>query len=179
MDNLPAHRSVAARDAIHRAGAELRFLPPCSPDFNPIERAFSKLKASLKRRPARTIPELRDAIGEATNTFTSAKCQNYFTAAAYERVRSDSALDQALNAHTRGNWAVANTQLLTFMESLLNEISCLLKPNETENTTSENNREFLGRIDFLSGERKEWSDDGENYINGLFKTCLSFNLIVS
>ena len=86
MDNLPAHRSVAARDAIQRAGAELRFLPPYSPDFNPIEMAFSKLKASLKRRAARTIPELRDAIGEATNTFTSAECQNYFTAAGYDRL---------------------------------------------------------------------------------------------
>ena len=86
MDNLPAHRSVAARDAIQRAGAELRFLPPYSPDFNPIEMAFSKLKASLKRRAARTIPELWDAIGEATNTFTSAECQNYFTAAGYDRV---------------------------------------------------------------------------------------------
>ena len=86
MDNLPAHRSVAAREAIQRAGAELRFLPPYSPDFNPIEMAFSKLKASLKRRAARTIPELWDAIGEATNTFTSAECQNYFTAAGYDRV---------------------------------------------------------------------------------------------
>ena len=86
MDNLPAHRSVAARDAIQRAGAELRFLPPYSPDFNPIEMAFSKLKASLKRRASRTIPELWDAIGEATKTFTSAECQYYFTAAGYDRV---------------------------------------------------------------------------------------------
>ena len=58
MDNLACHRSAAVRDAIHRAGAELRFLPPYSPDFNPIEMAFSKLKASLKRRAARTLPEL-------------------------------------------------------------------------------------------------------------------------
>jgi len=86
MDNLACHRSAAVRDAIQGAGAELRFLPPYSPDFNPIEMAFSKLKASLKRRAARTIPELWDAIGEATNTFTSAECQNYFTAAGYDRV---------------------------------------------------------------------------------------------
>ena len=85
MDNLACHRSAAVRDAIQGAGAELRFLPPYSPDFNPIEMA-SKLKASLKRRAARTIPELWDAIGEATNTFTSAECQNYFTAAGYDRV---------------------------------------------------------------------------------------------
>ena len=58
MDNLPAHRSAAVRDAIRRAGAELRFLPPYSPDFNPIEMAFSKFKADLKRRAARTVTEL-------------------------------------------------------------------------------------------------------------------------
>ena len=81
MDNLPAHRSAAVRDAIHGAGAELRFLPPYSPDFNPIEMAFSKLKASLKRRAARTIPELWDAIGQATDTFAPAECKNYFAAA--------------------------------------------------------------------------------------------------
>ena len=86
MDNLACHRSAAAREAIQRAGAELRFLPPYSPDFNPIEMAFSKLKASLKRRAARTLPELWDAIGEATDTFTPAECQNYFAAAGYDHV---------------------------------------------------------------------------------------------
>ena len=74
MDNLPAHRSAAVRDAIQGAGAELRFLPPYSPDFNPIEMAFSKLKACLKRRAARTVDELWDAIGEATDNFTPTEC---------------------------------------------------------------------------------------------------------
>ncbi len=86
MDNLPAHRSAAAREAIQRAGAELRFLPPYSPDFNPIEMAFSKLKAYLKRRAARTVTELWEAIGQATDNFTPAECQNYFAAAGYDRV---------------------------------------------------------------------------------------------
>ena len=86
MDNLPAHHSAAVRDAIRQAGAELRFLPPYSPDFNPIEMAFSKLKASLKRCAARTIPELWDAIGEATDNFTLAECQNYFAAAGYDHM---------------------------------------------------------------------------------------------
>ena len=84
MDNLPAHRSAAVREAIHRAGAELRFLPPYSPDLNPIEMAFSKFKADLKRRAARTVTELWDAIGHATDIFTPAECQNYFAAAGYE-----------------------------------------------------------------------------------------------
>ena len=86
MDNLAAHRSAAVRDAIQSAGAELRFLPPYSPDFNPIEMAFSKLKASLKRRAARSVNELWEAIGEATDTFTPAECQNYFAAAGYDYV---------------------------------------------------------------------------------------------
>ena len=88
MDNLPAHRSAAVRDAIRRAGAELRFLPPYSPDFNPIEMAFSKFKADLKRRAARTVTDPRplwDAIGHATDIFTPAECQNYFAAAGYDR----------------------------------------------------------------------------------------------
>ena len=86
MDNLACHRSATVRDAIHSAGAELRFLPPYSPDFNPIEMAFSKLKASLKRRAARSVNELWDAIGEATDTFTPAECQNYFAAAGYDHM---------------------------------------------------------------------------------------------
>ena len=86
MDNLPAHRSAAVREAIHRAGAELRFLPPYSPDLNPIEMAFSKFKADLKRRAARTVTELWEAIGHATDIFTPAECQNYFAAAGYDRV---------------------------------------------------------------------------------------------
>ena len=86
MDNLPAHRSAAVRDAIQGAGAELRFLPPYSPDFNPIEMAFSKLKAYLKRRAARSVNELWEVIGEATDSFTPAECRNYFNAAGYDRV---------------------------------------------------------------------------------------------
>ena len=85
MDNLACHRSAVVRNAIRQAGAELRFLPPYSPDFNPIEMAFSKFKAYLKRRAARTIPELWEAIGQATDIFTSPECENYFAAAGYHR----------------------------------------------------------------------------------------------
>ena len=62
MDNLPAHMLPAVREAIERAGSELRFLPPYSPDFNSIEMAFSKLKAFLKKAAARTKGDLWDAI---------------------------------------------------------------------------------------------------------------------
>ena len=85
MDNLSAHKSPAVRHAIEAAGAELRFLPPYSPDFNPIEMAFSKLKAFLKKTAARTVDDIWDAIANGINTFTPTECQNYFTAAEYHR----------------------------------------------------------------------------------------------
>ena len=84
MDNLPAHKAATVRQAIEAAGAELRFLPPYSPDFNPIEMAFSKLKAFLKSSAARSVDDLCDAIGQAIDIFTPIECRNYFTAAGYE-----------------------------------------------------------------------------------------------
>ena len=84
MDNLPAHKPTAVRKAIEAAGAELRFLPPYSPDLNPIEMAFSKFKAFLKKTAARTKDDLWDAIAQAIETFTPTECQNYFAAAGYD-----------------------------------------------------------------------------------------------
>lgn len=84
LDNLPAHKSVAARIAIEAKGARLLFLPPYSPDFNPIENAFAKLKALLRKAAARTIDDLTRAIGAAIDTFTPAECANYFAAAGYD-----------------------------------------------------------------------------------------------
>lgn len=86
MDNLPAHKPLAIRQAIEKAGANLHFLPPYSPDFNPIEMAFSKLKAILKAAACRTIGELWDKIGAAINMFSPAECENYFNAAGYDLV---------------------------------------------------------------------------------------------
>ena len=83
MDNLPAHKSVAVRHTIEAAGAELRFLPPYSPDFNPIEMAFSKLKAFLKKTAARTVDDLWDAIAQGIDTVSPIECRNYFAAAGY------------------------------------------------------------------------------------------------
>jgi transposase len=84
MDNLPAHKVAGVRAAIEAMGARLRLLPPYSPDFNPIELAFAKLKALLRRAAARTIPELWDAIAAILPTFSPAECANYFTACGYE-----------------------------------------------------------------------------------------------
>lgn len=85
MDNLPAHKPAAVRKAIEAAGAEVRFLPPYSPDFNPIEMAFAKLKSALKKAAARTRDDLWDAIAQAIDTFTPTECINYFAAAGYDR----------------------------------------------------------------------------------------------
>lgn len=68
IDNLPAHKPIAIREAIEKAGATLRFLPPYSPDFNPIEMAFSKLKAILRKAACRTIDDLWRTIGTALDT---------------------------------------------------------------------------------------------------------------
>jgi transposase len=84
MDNLPAHRGADIRTAIKNAGASLIYLPPYSPDFNPIENAFAKLKALLRKAAARSLEALWNAIREALAAFTPAECANYFTAAGYE-----------------------------------------------------------------------------------------------
>jgi len=84
MDNLPAHKGADVRRAIEAAGTTLRHLPPYSPDFNPIENAFSKLKAFLRKAAARTIDDLWDVIRNALPHFTPQDYANYFTAAGYE-----------------------------------------------------------------------------------------------
>ena len=84
LDNLPAHKIAAVRDAVEATGAQLLFLPPYSPDFNPIENAFSKLKALLRKAAARTVDELWNAVASAIDTFTPAECTNYFAAAGYD-----------------------------------------------------------------------------------------------
>jgi transposase len=84
MDNLSSHKGPAVRRAIEAAGANLLYLPPYSPDFNPIENAFAKLKALLRKAAVRTIGALWDQIGTILNLFTPAECANYFKAAGYE-----------------------------------------------------------------------------------------------
>jgi transposase len=79
MDNLPAHKVAGAREAIEAAGPELRLLPPYSPDFNPIEPSFGKLKAHLCKACERSLPAPWDRIGTILQTFTPQECSNYFT----------------------------------------------------------------------------------------------------
>ena len=84
MDNLPAHKVKGAREAIEKAGAMLLFLPPYSPDFNPIEQAFAKLKALLRKAAARTVETLQRAIADALDAVTPQECANYFANSEYE-----------------------------------------------------------------------------------------------
>ena len=86
MDNLPAHKVAAVRHAIHAAGARLWFLPPYSPDFNPIENVFAKLKAILRKAAPRTVPNLTEAVANALDQVTPGECANFFQAAGYEPV---------------------------------------------------------------------------------------------
>ena len=84
MDNLSSHKGPQVRAMIEAAGAGLLYLPPYSPDFNPIENAFAKLKALLRKAAARTVSGLWNAIGQLIDTFKPAECANYFAAAGYD-----------------------------------------------------------------------------------------------
>jgi len=84
MDNLGSHKGESVRKAIEAAGARLLYLPPYRPDFNPIEKAFSKLKALLCMAAERTVDALWDKIGDLLHAFTPRECANFFTAAGYD-----------------------------------------------------------------------------------------------
>jgi transposase len=84
MDNLPAHKVGGVREAIETAGARLLYLPPYSPDFNPIENAFAQIKAFLRKAAARTVAALWDAIAAAISAITPRGCAHYFANAGYE-----------------------------------------------------------------------------------------------
>lgn len=83
MDNLPAHRLPEVRHAIQAAGAQLFLLPPYSPDRNPIEMAFAKLKALLRQQPERTVEGLWMRIGALLDAFRPHECANFFQAAGH------------------------------------------------------------------------------------------------
>lgn len=83
MDNLGAHKVNGVRQAIVAAGAELLYLPPYSPDLNPIEQAFAKLKALLRSAAARTVDVLWRIIGQLLDAFSPTECTNYLAHAGY------------------------------------------------------------------------------------------------
>ena len=84
MDNLGSHKGPQVRASIEAIGAKLLYLPPYSPDFNPIENAFSKLKALLRKAAQRTVEGLWTAIGKLLDDFTPTQCANFFANAGYD-----------------------------------------------------------------------------------------------
>ena len=83
MDNLGSHKGKAVRALIRSAGAKLFFLPKYSPDLNPIEQVFAKLKHLLRKAAARTVEAICAAIGELLGAFTAEECANYFKNSGY------------------------------------------------------------------------------------------------
>jgi transposase len=85
MDNLQPHKAAGVREAIEAAGAQVLYLPPYSPDFNPIENLWSKLKTYLRSAAARTFDDLCDAIGQGLKTITTTDCRGFFQNCGYAR----------------------------------------------------------------------------------------------
>ena len=83
MDNLAAHKVAGISQAIAACAATLLYLPPYSPDLNPIEKAFAKLKAHVRKAAARTIVALETAAADALQTFNPTECANFFAHAGY------------------------------------------------------------------------------------------------
>jgi transposase len=83
LDNLSSHKRLEAREAIEAVGARVVFLPPYSPDFNPIENAFAKLKRLVRSAKKRTLDELWSFLGQAINAFAPSECLNYFRHCGY------------------------------------------------------------------------------------------------
>jgi transposase len=84
MDNLGSHKGKAVRDLIRSAGAKLFYLPKYSPDLNPIEQVFAKLKHLLRNAAARTLETVCTAIGQILGAFTAEECANYFRNSGYQ-----------------------------------------------------------------------------------------------
>ena len=89
MDNLPAHKVKGVAEAIEARGAQLRYLPPYSPDLNPIEQMFAKLKALLRKAAARSVDLLWETIGLLLDAFSPAECQNYLRNSGYVQPARD------------------------------------------------------------------------------------------
>lgn len=83
MDNLSSHKAPAIRQAIEVSGAKLLYLPPYSPDFNPIEQLFAKLKAALRKAAERSVESLWNRIAALLDSFPPEECANYFRNAGY------------------------------------------------------------------------------------------------
>jgi len=87
MDNLSSHKTVGVKKMIESVGAKILYLPPYSPDLNPIEMVFSKLKTMVRKAKLRTMSELWHKLGELCDVFAPKECENYFKHAGYKNHR--------------------------------------------------------------------------------------------
>lgn len=92
MDNLSSHKRARVREAIEAAGGRLLYLPPYSPDLNPIEQVFAKLKALVRKAGKRTVDELWQFLGQALDAFSPEECRNYFRHCGYPATPTSKAL---------------------------------------------------------------------------------------
>jgi transposase len=88
MDNLSSHKVTGVKEAIESVGATVLYLPPYSPDFNPIEQVFSKLKTLVRKAKTRTVEELWNKLGKLCDLFPPDECKNYFKNAGYLKVEN-------------------------------------------------------------------------------------------
>jgi transposase len=88
LDNLSSHKVAGVKEAIEAVGAKVLYLPPYSPDFNPIELVFSKLKTLVRKSKTRKMEELWRRLGELCDVFSTEECHNYFRHAGYQKKKS-------------------------------------------------------------------------------------------
>ena len=89
MDNLSSHKVTGVKEMIESVGAKVVYLPPYSPDFNPIENVFAKLKTLVRKAKMRTVETLWNKLGELCEIFSPDECQNYFTHAGYKKLQTN------------------------------------------------------------------------------------------
>jgi hypothetical protein len=140
---------------------------------NPIQTAFLRGLARdgyvVELDERRKNPKLRAALPDEIDLPASDN-EVYELLRLYQFVVPKGHLDQAIEAHTRGDWAACNSQLRTFIESLFDEIARKVQPAKAAQlVSSENRRAMLAEVGFLATDRNEWSSDGKNFVNGLFK----------
>ena len=161
--------SVTLGEAVVREAIQLLTSEPCSPREIALGRGLARDSYVVSFDKNGRNPKLRAALpGEIQLPETDDEVHQFLKSLQFMTPLGH--LDQAVEAHTRGDWAACNSQLRTFLESLFDDIARNIRPQEAaQRPTSENRRALLADIGFLAVDRNEWTADGKNYINGLFK----------
>jgi len=161
--------SMPLEEAVVREAVQLLSAEPSLPGEIALSRGLARDGYVVGFDDYGRNPKLRTALpGEIRLPETDDEVHQLLKS--YQFVTPLGHLDQAVEAHTRGDWAACNSQLRTFLESLFDDIARNIRPKEAaQKPTSENRRALLADVSFLAVDRNEWTADGKNYINGLFK----------